>query len=193
MHISLVFENSPSTLTLRDLEELLSIHAYPAHLLLALTWPPWGAQQKVFVQNNHSWRRSSLHLLESLINAGILYSQQPPMRGTYSLLSPPPAFVWATCGSQDGLLSLPQPKRPRETAAWELGLQTFISAVSRRGLGACPPSTCPSGPAGTNSLALYKSCGYQDSGIIRIQRSNQREKGMGTNLHFVPTMPLERS
>lgn len=82
------------------------------------------------------------------------------------------------CGSQDGLLSLPQPKRLRETAAWALGPRPAdISAVSRRGLGACP-----SGPAGTNSLALYKNCGCQDSRIIKDSMQQPKGKGDGNKL-----------
>ena len=135
-----MFETSPSTLSLWGIEELLSIHGYPVHLLLALMWSPWGAEQKVFVQNNTaedgylftSWRASfNLMLVFST------HSNLPQEAPTASF--PRLQLSGGTCASQDGLLSLPQPKMSRETAAWNLRPRpTDVSAVNRRGLGACP-------------------------------------------------------
>ena len=40
-----------------------------------------------------------------------------------------------------------------------------------------PYPTRPSGPAGTNSLTLYKNCGYRDSGIIKDSTWQPKGKG----------------
>lgn len=188
MHISLVFENSLSTPGISPGSRGTSLHprisstpAPGSHVA------PVGSSTKGICSKQPQLKTvissppGEPHLTQCwhflLIATSRERHLQPPFP-TSSFLGPrvEVKMGFCLCLSQRG----PERPQPGNCAP---GLQTFISAVSRRGLGACPPSTCPSGPAGTNSLALYENCGYQDSRSIKDSR--QQPKGKGDGNKFV--------